>query len=155
MWSSRPVSQVTSLEFFDWSLGNDAHMANSRCEVCSKRPFSGQTESDLGHVLWEMSNAVLLKPVLIIPISDLKSQDVLAQISCFPLCLVLLIPLSVYRSSVAAMGPEDRAVCSSGLQACVSTTAYNSDRPEVRPTQVRRLRGKGHPFIYSLTDSVV
>lgn len=64
---------------------------------------------------------------------------------------VLSRPLAVSKSAMAAMGPEDRAgagsggtgACPSGPCARVSTIKYNSNGPEVHPTQVSRLRETG------------
>ena len=59
-------------------------------------------------------------------------------------CDTVLSPLTVCSSTVAAMGPEDRAgagpggtsVCPLGPQACVSTTTHESNVPDRQQTLV-------------------
>lgn len=61
----------------------------------------------------------------------------------------MLSPLTVCSSTMAAMGPEDRAgagpdgtaVCPTGPQACISTATYNSNGPDRQQTRVSRGRG--------------
>lgn len=76
-------------------------------------------------------------------------------------CNTVLSPLTVCSSTMAAVGPEDRAgagpggtaACPSGLQACVSTTTQNSNGPDRQQTLVSGRRAAGLPFrVTEMTD---
>ncbi len=69
-------------------------------------------------------------------------------------CDTVLSPLTVCSSTMAAMGPEDRAgaapggtaVCPAGPRACISTATHDSSGPDRQQTVVSRGRGKVLPL---------
>lgn len=79
---------------------------------------------------------------------------VVAGVSSAGRCDTVLSPLTVCSSTMAAVGPEDRAgagpggmaVFPSGLQACVSTTTQNSNGPGRQQTLVSKRRATGIRF---------